>query len=119
MRSLGKASSEILIFRTRPANPSFTAEELKHQLLIAKAKLIIVHPACLNQARKAAGECGLPEKALLLLDEAISLPSIPNLKDAIELGRSRGENYKAIRFQPGEARTTIAFLSFSSGTTGV
>ncbi len=42
-----------------------------------------------------------------------SLPSISTLEDAILFGWSKGENYKVVRFQPGEARKTIAFLSFS------
>ncbi|KAF9477527.1 amp dependent CoA ligase [Pholiota conissans] len=99
-----------------PANPSFTADELQHQLSIARAKLIIVHPAGLDTARKAASACGIPDNAFLLLDENKS--SLPNVNGAVALGWNKGENYEAVRLQPGEARRTIAFLSFSSGTTG-
>ena len=106
---------------TSPANPSYNAEELQHQLSISEAKFIVVHSACLSAANKASKACGLSDNSMLLINRVTvptSLPLILTLEDAILFGWSKGENYKAVRFKPGEARKTIAFLSFSSGTTG-
>ncbi|KAF8973603.1 amp dependent CoA ligase [Flammula alnicola] len=104
-----------------PANPSYTADELKHQLSTTRAKVLVAHPICLTTARTSARACGISDDFLFILDSPSSsgsAPSFPTLEELIAFGWSQGENYKAIRFRPGEARTTIAFLSFSSGTTG-
>ncbi|KDR85394.1 hypothetical protein GALMADRAFT_234245 [Galerina marginata CBS 339.88] len=103
-----------------PANPSYTADELKYQLSVTGAKVIAVHPDCLSTARSAAHACGLSDTALFLLDSSPSSigSKMPTIEQLIALGAGKGENYKAICFKPGEARTAIAFLSFSSGTTG-
>ncbi|KAF9566127.1 phenylacetyl-CoA ligase [Agrocybe pediades] len=103
-----------------PANPSYTVDELKHQLTLTKAKLIAVHPDCLDVAKAAAAACGLSEKSFLLLDASPSGPhsDTETIDQLIAFGESKGENYSAIRLAPGEARRTVAFLSFSSGTTG-
>ncbi|PPQ67186.1 LOW QUALITY PROTEIN: hypothetical protein CVT25_005787 [Psilocybe cyanescens] len=100
-----------------PANPTYTAEELRHQLSLTKAKLIAVHPEYLNTAISAARSCGLSETSFFLLDSSSS-SEIPTIDHLVSFGASHGENYRAIRFEPGQASKTIAFLSFSSGTTG-
>lgn len=111
----------IFVVYASPANPNYNAEELQHQLSVSGAKFIVIHSGCLSAAKKASNACGLSDNSLLLIDKVVvpgSLPLIPTLEDAITFGWSNGENYKAVRFRPGEARKTIAFLSFSSGTTG-
>ena len=103
-----------------PANPSFTVEELRHQLSVTRAKVIIAHPVCLSTARDAARAYGIPYDSLIVLDSS-TVPNehpFPTIGQLIQFGASKGENYKAISFKPGEAKATIAFLSFSSGTTG-
>ncbi|KAJ2925595.1 hypothetical protein H1R20_g11496, partial [Candolleomyces eurysporus] len=40
------------------------------------------------------------------------------IDELISFGASRPENYKPIRLKPGEARSALAFLAMSSGTTG-
>ncbi|KAF8913049.1 amp dependent CoA ligase [Gymnopilus junonius] len=103
-----------------PANPTYTADELKHQLSLTKAKLIAVHSDCLAIAKTAARACGIPDSALFLIDSCTSSSGsdIMTAEELIAYGAGKPENYKAIHFKEGEARTTLAFLSFSSGTTG-
>ncbi|PPQ65777.1 hypothetical protein CVT24_011994 [Panaeolus cyanescens] len=103
-----------------PANPSYTVDELKHQLSLTSAKLIVAHPSCLRIAKAAARDVGIPDDCIVLLDAPSSSKqnSQVTLNELIALGGSQGENYRAVTFKPGESRTTIAFLSFSSGTTG-
>ena len=40
------------------------------------------------------------------------------LDQLVKSGSNKPEAYEAVRFKPGEAKTALAFLSFSSGTTG-
>ncbi|KAF8167711.1 amp dependent CoA ligase [Crassisporium funariophilum] len=102
-----------------PSNPSFAVEELKHQLSLTKAKLIVVHPACLSTVRTAAREVGLSDDFIVVLDDTdAACTSLPTVEQLISFGSSKPENYAALRFKAGEAKKTIAFLSFSSGTTG-
>lgn len=118
--TLDSAFTDPVVSLRRPANPSYTADELKHQLSLTSAKLIIAHPACLAVAKAAARSVGLSDDRIVLFNTAPSAKQHAHstLDQLIELGSSRGENYKAITFKQGEARTTVAFLSFSSGTTG-
>jgi 4-coumarate--CoA ligase len=102
-----------------PTNPASTADELVYQLSITKAKLIITHPICLATARKAAKMHGLPENCIILIqNDKTSASGMPTLDELIKFGSSKPENYIAVRLKPGEAKTTIAFFCFSSGTTG-
>jgi 4-coumarate--CoA ligase len=101
-----------------PANPGYTADELVHQLSTSKTKIIITHPVCLNTARLAAKNYGLAESQVILIQEEGAPPGVPFLDQLIEFGASKPENYRAVRLKPGEAKTTVAFYSFSSGTSG-
>lgn len=103
-----------------PANPSFTVEELRYQLSVTRAKVVIAHPACLSTARDAVRAYGIPYDSLIVLDSSTDSNehSFPTIGKLIQFGASKGENYKAISFKPGEAKAAVAFLSFSSGTTG-
>lgn len=98
----------------RPANPAYTADELKYQLETTKAKLIITHPVCLKTASSVAN---VP---IVVLDSTSGkLPyGAVSVDQLVSFGASRAENYTPIHLKPGEAKKTLAFLSFSSGTTG-
>lgn len=102
-----------------PSNPASTAEELEYQLSITNAKLIITHPVCLTTARKAAKMHGLPENYIILIQDDETSPSgILSLDEIIRFGSTRRDNYRHVRLDAGEAKTSIAFFCFSSGTTG-
>ena len=90
-----------------------------YQLTITKAKLIITHPVSLATARKAAKMHGLPENCIILIRDDKTCPAgIPTLDELINFGAGKRENHGVVRLTPGEAKTTIAFFCFSSGTTG-
>jgi 4-coumarate--CoA ligase len=104
----------------RPANPGYTADELLHQLRTAKASLMIIHPAFLDTARLAARAAGMPEDRIVFIEKPTRpIPGHTSLEDLIELGMSKTTSFHEPRFRSGEAKTTVAFLSFSSGTTGM
>jgi hypothetical protein len=63
--------------------------------------------------------CGLAETCIILIQhDNTGAAGTPTLDEVIKFGSSKPENYKAVRLKPGEAKTTIAFFCFSSGTTG-
>ncbi|GBE89802.1 Acyl-CoA ligase easD [Sparassis crispa] len=101
------------------ANPSYNAEELKHQLVISKAKLIIAHPWNHAIALVAATDAGIPSDHILMMEAPESgTATYPAVQQLTAEGLSMPQLYEERRLRPGEAKTKLAFLSFSSGTTG-
>lgn len=94
-----------------PANPSYTSSELLHQLTVAKAKAIIVHRANAAVALEAAKQYrGFDAARIVVLgDEMDAL---------IKQGLDSKTKHVEPKLKPGEGRTKLAVLSFSSGTTG-
>ncbi|KAG6862179.1 hypothetical protein C0995_004261 [Termitomyces sp. Mi166 len=103
-----------------PANPAYKADELVYQLRTSKASLLIIHPTFLNTALTAAKEAGLSEDRIVFIEPPLNKPPSNHftLDQLVEYGLSTPTSYTELRFKPGEAKTTVAFLSFSSGTTG-
>nr|BAR45485.1 long chain acyl-CoA synthetase [Gelatoporia subvermispora] len=100
------------------ANPAYTAEELVHQLQLTKAKILLIHPACLPVALQAARIAKLSPSYMALIEPANMEISLPTVPDLIADGLSRPPSFNERRLRPGEAKTKIAFLILSSGTTG-
>ncbi|GBE87735.1 Acyl-CoA ligase easD [Sparassis crispa] len=102
------------------ANPAYTAEELEHQLVTSKSKVIIAHPANHPIALVAATAAGIPPENIMLVDAlpATAAAPYPTISALISEGLSAPQNYVEQRLKPGEGKTKLAFLSFSSGTTG-
>jgi 4-coumarate--CoA ligase len=99
------------------ANPSFTSSELVHQLKLSKSKYILTHPLFLKATMEAANQVGIPESNIFLIakDNSSKLPNVPNL---VELGKSSPEIIP-LKLKPGESKTKVALLNFSSGTSGL
>ncbi|KAH9081565.1 amp dependent CoA ligase [Lactarius deliciosus] len=103
------------------ANPGYTHEELTHQITTAKASILIAHPDSLKVALLAAQNAGIPPDRVIPLDTIHGpRPSTiaPDLHELITYGLAHQPYFVERALQPGEGRTKIAFLSFSSGTTG-
>ncbi|KIK54053.1 hypothetical protein GYMLUDRAFT_177879 [Collybiopsis luxurians FD-317 M1] len=100
------------------ANPSFTQSELVYQLNQTRPTLIILHSQTVNVARAAAQEMGLCLDRLVILDQAQSMQSMVSVEDLIKLGLAC-PLFQGRALRIGEGRERIAFLSPSSGTTGV
>ncbi|KXS09105.1 putative amp-binding enzyme [Gonapodya prolifera JEL478] len=106
------------------ANHTYTAEELTHQLRDSGAKVLLTHPVVLPVALDAAKALGIPSERVLLFmrdERDTSQMAFPTIKELIsEWGakRSKGE-ITLRRFNLGkDAKDTVAFLCYSSGTTG-
>lgn len=71
----------------------------------------------LSVAAEAAHAVGLPYDRIVLLYSAPLAPH-SNLPELIKFGLEAKQEYTERRLKPGEARTKLALLLFSSGTTG-
>ncbi|KAJ7069962.1 phenylacetyl-CoA ligase [Mycena amicta] len=102
-----------------PCNPDFNHHELEYQLHETKAKLLIIHPEAVEAATSAAKTFGLAADRILVFDVDNGNPpkSLVTVNSLIK----KGLGMKPIReriLEPGEGKTKLALLSFSSGTTG-
>lgn len=93
-----------------PANPAYTEEELFHQLSDSRAKAIVTVPELLSVAVAAGKRANIPRERIILFREA---------KDGHQhytslLSEKLAESTKG-RINPSD----LAFLAYSSGTTGV
>jgi acyl-CoA synthetase (AMP-forming)/AMP-acid ligase II len=96
------------------ANPTYTSEELLHQIQVVKATLIIAHPSSLHTALSAARVAGIPSDRVITFGESTQ----PTVESIIQLGLRNEPAFVERRLKKGEGKTKVAFLNFSSGTTG-
>lgn len=93
---------------------------MTYALKTANAKFLATHPTSIQVAAEAAKNVGIPQKHIFLLEG--SLEGYTTIKDLIEIGKSYGEQGQvpAYKFPAGKKNKDVcAFLSFSSGTTGL
>lgn len=126
-----------------PANPAFMAKELSFQLEASNSKLLFVSedPVSLKNGFEAAKLANIPRNRVVIVQEPITVLKYSEsnygrvqrksqgawtLAGLIEEGRdivkAKGESVLSStrhKLKPGEGKTKIAFLSFSSGTTGM
>jgi long-subunit acyl-CoA synthetase (AMP-forming) len=106
----------------RGANPDFSSDELLYQLQETGASAIIVHPEALDTALSAARAYGISSERIILFDGKSPSTSAINhvtLGGLVHHGLNMSDaTFVERRLRPGEAKTKLAFLSFSSGTTG-
>ncbi|PVH75440.1 4-coumarate-CoA ligase [Cadophora sp. DSE1049] len=102
------------------ANPAYTIAEVAHQMRILEPKTLLVHTNLLKSALEAAAKVGIPESRLLQFSDE-EVPTHEGVFDwRTMLGTSaQGKSYRWSRFTPEQAKTTIATINFSSGTTGL
>lgn len=108
-----------------PANASYTAFELEHQLKNSGSKALFTCLPLLSVSLEAASKAGIPRNRVFILDMAkeflgdAKTPSdLMTLEQLIELGATLPE-LEALKWEKGQARRQIAFLSYSSGTSGL
>ena len=86
-------------------NPTYTANEVHHQLIDAGATMLITIPMFLETARAAAEETGVTE--IFVIGESEDAPSLTSL-----MGAPLAEHVQV-------AKDDLVVLPYSSGTTGV
>ncbi|KAJ8119238.1 hypothetical protein ONZ43_g3771 [Nemania bipapillata] len=99
------------------ANPTYTAKELAFQMKDSGAKGIVTQLPMLSVAREAARAIGLPEDRIILLGDARD-PSgkFKHFTEIKPTGILGAFNLGPTRVDP---KTDLAFLVYSSGTTGL
>ncbi|CAG8447774.1 5351_t:CDS:10 [Dentiscutata erythropus] len=95
------------------ANPKYRATELSYQLTDSGASVLIVHPEFLETAIEASIEAKIPSSRVLLFGDE----EIKGYKPyrSVLIG---DREIEPVSYTPEEARTTTAYLPYSSGTTG-
>lgn len=102
------------------ASPAYTVEEMTYALRTANASFIATHQTSIKVAAEAARNAGIPEKHIFLLEG--ELDGYTTIQDLIRIGKGYGDRDQAPHFQIPHGkknREICAFLSFSSGTTGL
>lgn len=90
-----------------------------YQLQATKAVIIIAHPDGLSVAEAAARQHGLPSDRVLVFNTVATADTgKTSVEDMVQLGRNSAPAFQERKLKPGEGKTKLAFLSFSSGTTG-
>jgi acyl-CoA synthetase (AMP-forming)/AMP-acid ligase II len=84
------------------------------------AKVLLSHPAHLPQALEAASKAGIPRSRIFQFSDTENPPQhgIPDWRSMIG-SDSQGASYRWPELTPSEARSTVATINYSSGTTGL
>lgn len=103
-----------------PANVAYNASELEHQLRSSGAKCLFTCLPVLETALKAAKAVGLPEDKIFLMDLPHHAKKGPykTVDDLVELGRSVPD-LEPLQWTKGQGARQVAFLCYSSGTSGL
>lgn len=98
---------------TTPANPAYTSKELAYQLEMTKAKVLIAHPSNVELAFLAADLAGLSRDHIFVFGEVAANGVLPYSQVFLNERRAT-----PVEFTAEEAKDSVAYLCFSSGTTG-
>lgn len=106
-----------------PANPAYTADELVYQIQTSRASLLITCAGSLGIAEEAAKKAGLSRDKIIVFDvrgpaAANFKTSYPCIGQLIEEGLRSPPAFTEKVLAEGEGTRMIAYLCFSSGTTG-
>ncbi|KXN86772.1 4-coumarate--CoA ligase-like 7 [Leucoagaricus sp. SymC.cos] len=101
-----------------PGNPGYTVNELAHQIKLTKSVLVIAHQASQKTVLAAAQASGLPDSRIAFFKDS-PYAHVPTIDSLIAFGEASTERFEETQFSGGEARDALAFLSLSSGTTGM
>jgi 4-coumarate--CoA ligase len=89
---------------------------------MSRTSLIIAHSSTLETSLSAARIAGIPTDRIILLDRPHPHPShargIPCIRDLIQDSLAQEPLFLERTLDPGEGKTKVAILSWSSGTTG-
>lgn len=105
-----------------PANAVYSAAELEHQLKSSNSKALITCIPLLETAVQAAKDAGIPENRIFILE----IPGLQCQSDipyqTIEGLIAKGGNLpqlEPLEWKKGQGARQPAFLSYSSGTSGL
>lgn len=96
-----------------PSNPAYTPTELAYQVEATKAKVMIAHVSNIDIAVKAAEMVGLPKSSILIFGNE-TVNDIRTFRQALFSDKPGSP----VKLTSEESETHVAYLCFSSGTTG-
>lgn len=102
------------------ASPAYNVEEMTYALNKAGAKFLMTVPSSMDVAAAAANKAGIPKERVFLLEG--ELEGFTTMKTLLNIGKSFGEigQIPSFKIPRGKKNKDVcAFLSFSSGTTGL
>lgn len=107
-----------------PASALYNAEELKHQLKTSRCKALFTVDALLSVALPAAEAAGIPGNRIYIIEMAADESLVENRSGfkTVKQLLQRGETLKElppILWRQGQGARQIAFLCYSSGTSGL
>jgi len=83
------------------------------------ASVVITHPESLSVALSASRATKLPADRIILFNvDGASYGAQTTVQNVIDEGLASTSTFQERVLQPGEGKTKVAFLNFSSGTTG-
>ena len=91
---------------------------IEHQFRIATPKLIVAHPLTAKNVQAALSQLQQTVKADILLIQSQAGSGFRTLDEVIDGATRESLVARPFRLFAGESRTKMAFLCFSSGTTG-
>ncbi|KAJ6590069.1 phenylacetyl-CoA ligase [Mycena vulgaris] len=102
-----------------PMSPAMTTDELAHLLKVANPSVIIVQTESVSLVKAAAKSAGLIQPRMIVMDANMGSDlEYPTTGSLIAYGKNLPP-FSQPALTPGEGKTKLAFLSFSSGTTGL
>ncbi|CAG8381149.1 unnamed protein product [Penicillium salamii] len=95
-----------------PANPTYTADELKYQIIDSNAKAIVVHVSLRETALAASKLVGFPTSNIWVMGASSSVADLQHVESMLSVPTAAGSRP---RINPA---VDTAYLVYSSGTTG-
>ena len=102
------------------ASPAYNKEEMTYALRKSKARFLMTVPSAMEVAAVSAEHAGIPRERIFLLEG--NLNGLTTVKQLISIGESYGPYNQLSSFKVPKNKKNKdvrAFLSFSSGTTGL
>ncbi|KAF9236498.1 phenylacetyl-CoA ligase [Melanogaster broomeanus] len=92
------------------ANPSFTSDELTYQAQATSASVVITHPGLIVRGTFRCPGSQVASRTAPSYGKQITIQAL------IDEGLASGAAWQERKLRPGEGKTKLAFLNFSSGT---
>ncbi|KAH8717840.1 Acyl-CoA ligase azaF [Beauveria bassiana] len=105
------------------ANPAYTPKEIAYQITNSEAKVILAHPSKVDDVLAAAAEAQFPQDRIFHFSDDVSGAAGPvqGLRDwtSLLVDDDAASSWTWPSLSAAEARTQLATINYSSGTTGL
>jgi len=102
-----------------PANPAYGSSELAYQLKDSGSTALITSSSLLPTALEALKDVPAISAQNVFLVDGDKHDKYVTVEQLIQLGRNSGRKVEQLRLKKGEGMKRLAFICYSSGTTGL